>query len=39
MKRNDRNQVAKIISIVLVGVLGLGLISGAVISMVAMLGK
>ena len=37
MKRNDRNQVAKIISIVLVGVLGLGLISGAVISMVAML--
>lgn len=39
MKRNDRNQVAKIISIVLVGVLGLGLISGAVISMVAMLGN
>lgn len=39
MKRNDRNQVAKIVSIVLVGVLGLGLISGAVISMVAMLGK
>ncbi len=39
MKRNNRNQVAKIISIVLVGVLGLGLISGAVISMVAMLGN
>lgn len=39
MKRNDRNQVAKIISIVLVGVLGLGLISVAVISMAAMLGR
>lgn len=39
MKRNDRNQAAKIISIVLVGVLGLGLISGAVISMAAMLGR
>ncbi len=39
MKRNDRNQVAKIIAIVLVGVLGLGLISGAVVSMAAMLGR
>lgn len=39
MKRNNRNQIAKIISIVLVGVLGLGLISGAVMSMVAMLGN